>query len=94
MAEPIQIPRYIDDPVHFLLWTVDDVAPIGFGLMVGMFVGSPLTYTAIGWMFSSFYKKFRDRNADGFVLHFLYWQGLTPSKSKRAPNPFKRKFLP
>lgn len=92
--KPVEIPRYIDDPVHFLLWTVDEVTPIALGLIVGMFVGSPLIFAGIGWGFSSLYKRFRESHADGYVLHFLYWNGFMPSKSKTAPNPYKRLFLP
>ncbi|TYA55339.1 conjugal transfer protein TraL, partial [Vibrio cholerae] len=26
--EPVNIPSYIDDPPHFLLWSADEMAPI------------------------------------------------------------------
>lgn len=88
------IPRHIDDPLHVLFWSIDEVAPIGLGLVIGMFIGSPLLLAGIGWVFSTFYRRFRDAKPDGFALHFLYWQGLMPARGKTAPNPFIRSFRP
>lgn len=92
--KPVLIPRHIDDPVHVLFWSVDEVAPIGLGLVIGMFVGSPLMLAGIGWVVSTFYRRFRDSKPDGFAMHFLYWQGLMPAKGKSSPNPFIRIFKP
>jgi len=92
--QPIEIPRYIDDPVHFLLWSVDEVAPICLGLVVGMFVGSPGYFTLAGFALTNVYSRFRDSKPDGFPLHYLYWNGLMPTKCKMAINPFVRKFYP
>ena len=33
--EPVNIPSYIDDPPHFLLWSADEMAPILLGLRDG-----------------------------------------------------------
>lgn len=29
--EPVNIPSYIDDPPHFLLWSADEMAPFCWG---------------------------------------------------------------
>ena len=91
---PVEIPRHIEDPVHLLLWTIDEIAPIGIGLVIGIFLGAPLMYMGIGWGCSFFYKKFMDRHADGYILHVLYWYGLMPTRSKFSPNPFIKEFYP
>jgi conjugal transfer pilus assembly protein TraL len=92
--EQIEIPRHIEDPVHVLLWTLDEVAPIGIGLVAGLFVGSPFYGVLGGWAVAYFYKKFLNHSADGYVLHLFYWLGLTPTKARTTPNPFIKKYLP
>lgn len=37
--QPVRIPQYVDDPPHLLFWQADEVAPIGIGLVFGMFTG-------------------------------------------------------
>jgi conjugal transfer pilus assembly protein TraL len=90
----VEIPRYIDDPLHFMLWQADEIAPIGIGLFIGFYAGSPLLFAAIGAVMVHYYKKLRDSKPDGFVLHYLYWHGFVPSRSKSIPNPFVKKYLP
>ena len=94
MAETRELARYLDDPVHFLIWQVDEVAPIMMGLFIGLLAGSPILFTLIGMIFTYFYKTFRDSQADGFVLHFLYWHGFIGGKSRTTPNAFVKKYLP
>ena len=35
MSEPIKIPAYIDQPPHVMFWRLDEVMPIGIGLVAG-----------------------------------------------------------
>lgn len=92
--QPVEIPRYIDDPVHFLLWSADEIAPIGLGLVIGILAGSPAYFTLAGLALTSVYSRYRDSKPDGFALHYLYWQGLMKTKCKAATNPFIRRFYP
>lgn len=90
----IEIPRHIDDPVHFLLWSADEVAPIALGLFIGVLTGSPLLFAGAGWFIATLYSRFRDSKPDGFALHYLYWKGLMPTKARTTPNPYIRRFRP
>lgn len=92
--KPIEIPRYVDDPVHLFFWAIDEVAPIILGLVVGMFVGSPMIFAFVGILITKVYSQFRDSRPEGFPLHFLYWNGFMPTKSKLATNPFIRRYYP
>ena len=47
---PIQIPQYVDDPPHLLFWQADEVAPIGIGLVFGMFTGYAAVCTIGGFL--------------------------------------------
>lgn len=86
------LPRYVDDPPHFLLWSVDEFAPIGLGLLIGIMVGSPLMFLILGWISTGLYRRFRDGKPDGYILHWLYWRGFIPSKARTIPNPYMRRF--
>jgi conjugal transfer pilus assembly protein TraL len=46
--EPVSIPSYIDDLLHFLLWSADKMAPILLGLVIGIFTGSALVLCLLG----------------------------------------------
>ena len=90
----IRIPQYVDEPVHVLIWSVDEVAPIGLGLMVGILAGSPVMFMAGGIALSYVYRKFRDTSSDGLAMHFMYWHGLVPTSTRTSPNAHSRIYLP
>lgn len=91
---PVRIPQRIDEPPHFLLWSLDEIAP----LLVGMFFGVMLEQMAIclliGYIVTQAYKKYRDSHPDGFLLHMLYWAGMPITKSKCFKNPYARNYIP
>ena len=94
-VQPIRIPTRIDDPPHVLIWAVDEVAPMLIGLSFGMMIGEALICFLIGYLFTRFYKRFRDNHPDGYFLHLIYWWGLMPaSKARSMKNPFIRRYLP
>ncbi|EWY36151.1 conjugal transfer protein TraL [Skermanella stibiiresistens SB22] len=90
----IDIPRRIDAPRRLLLWTTDEVVPVAVGVMVGITVDRLLLCAAIGFVFVRFYRRFRDGRADGYLLHALYWAGITKPKGHSFPNPFVSRWLP
>ena len=97
MADPTEIPKYIDDPPLILLWRVDDLVPIVLCLVIGIFTGSPGTMfklIVLGVLLVRLYSKYRERRPDGHALHFLYWYGLLPLRGRITPNPFFRRWLP
>lgn len=70
--EPVNIPSYIDDPPHFLLWSADEMAPILLGLVIGIFTGNALVLCLLGLVTTKLYRRFRDGRPDGFILHAIY----------------------
>jgi conjugal transfer pilus assembly protein TraL len=92
--EPVEIPRYIDEPPHVLLWSADELAPVALGLVIGMLTGNALVLTLLGLAVTKLYRRFRDGRPDGYMLHGLYWSGLVPMKVLGAKNPFTRSYLP
>lgn len=94
MSENNEIPRLVDDPPHVLLWSAEELAPVAFGLAIGMVTGKALVFSLLGLLIAKVYRRFSDGHPDGFLLHALYWFGFIPSRSRTMPNPYARRYLP
>lgn len=92
--EPIEIPRYVDDPPHVLLWSAEELAPVALGMAIGMVAGQALLLTVLGLATAKIYRRFSDGRPDGVILHWLYWNGFTPTSNRTAPNPYIRRYMP
>lgn len=91
--QPINIPQYVDDPPHLLFWQADEIAPIGIGLVFGIFTGYAAVCTIGGFLLTRWYRKYRDDHPDGFMVHMIYWfTGMTGAKARTIPNSFIREF--
>jgi len=89
---PVEIPRYVDDSPHILLWSADELAPLIIGLVFGILLGQALIFTVAGLSLTKVYARYRDGRPDGFFVHALYWAGLLPTRARSIPNPFARRF--
>jgi len=90
------IPNYLDDPQQILFWEMDEFLLLammfGVGLMVN-FLGLMLVTGLIG---IKFYRKIKDRQANGFLMHASYWHtGLGSSETTPSSKPlsFIRRFF-
>lgn len=91
--EPIEIPRYVDDPPHVLLWSAEEMAPVFLGLAIGMVMGAAFMLFCLGLAVAKIYRRFSDGRPDGYMLHALYWFGFPiTGKAMSAPNPYIRRF--
>jgi len=91
--EPIKIPRYIDDSPQLLFWKADEAVPFILMLCVGIMIDHLGICLVIGYFFVKLFRKFRDNNPDGYVMHLMYWCGFMPFKSRIIPNAFSRRFI-
>lgn len=89
----VEIPQGIDDPPQVLLWDLTELAPIVLGLVVGMIANRAMLFLGIGLIAVYAYRRVRDRHADGFFIHALYWAGLPLKKARTLPNPFIRRYV-
>jgi conjugal transfer pilus assembly protein TraL len=92
--KPISIPQRIDDPPHLLLWRADELAPLLFGLVLGVLCTQVLLCLLAGFVLTHCYKRLRENRPDGYFLHLLYWFGLFVSRASSLRNPFIRHYLP
>lgn len=93
-VDAIRIPKRCDDPIHVMLWSLDEIVPILIGLTVGVMLGKALICTTVGFLMTNLYRKYQDSHPAGYLPHMLYWLGVFSSKSKTMRNPFIRRYLP
>ena len=92
--KPIFMPRNLDDQFMVFFWSADELLP-GFAVfIVGVLIDQKLICLAVALLATKFFRKMKEGNPDGFLLHALYWIGLIGGKhAKTTPNPFIREFL-
>jgi len=93
-VENLDFPHHIDEPPTLLLWRMDDLMPLVLALVAGILVDRLTLALVLGALLSHGYRKFRDRQADGYALHLIYWIGLMPLAARSIPNPFARRYAP
>ncbi len=91
--DQIVIARYVDDPPHFLLWQVDELAPPVLGLMAGITADNVVVFLLLGFGCNFIYRRFRDNHPRGFLLHLAYYYLGMPLRGRCFPNPFIREFF-
>ncbi len=94
MPEPMAIPVEIDSPQQVLLWSVDEFAPFMIFLVAGNFLNHFFLGLGIGWVVSHLYRRFKNTRPDGYLMHLLYWVGLTTLKEVTWVNPYQREYMP
>lgn len=57
--EPVAIPKTIDDPIHLLLWSADEIVPFMVCMLTGMLIDQFIPALAIGAIAVKFYCRFR-----------------------------------
>lgn len=95
MSEPTKIPDYIDQPPHVMFWRLDEVMPIGIGLVAGILLAQLIICTVVGLLLARFYRRFCDNRPDGYLLHAIYWYwGAISWKPVRSmPNSYEKEFV-
>ena len=90
---PLYMPRYLDEPMTVLMWPADEVIPVIACLSVGILIQQKLICVVIGIVAMRFFRKMKEGNPDGYLLHALYWAGLIKGNARTLPNPFIREFM-
>lgn len=90
---PLFMPRHLDEPMTVFLWPADEIIPVLACLAVGILINQKLICLIIGIIAMKFFRKMKEGNPDGYMLHALYWSGLMTGKARTMPNPFIREYL-
>lgn len=86
-----RIVRYIDDPVSFFFWDLDEVVVFSTFMVMG-FLTDTLTYLIIiGILLSFALSKVKQSRSEGFFMHILYWVGFY--RLRGCPPSYIREFV-
>jgi len=94
--ERVSLPRHVDAPQRFLLWTVDQAIPflliVGLGIFLNMLMLSIIAGVAVSYYFN----RYKESRSDGYIRHMFWWYGMaaTGSKVRSVVNPFMRRIFP
>jgi len=88
----LRMPRHVDDPKQILVMTIDEVVPIGAGLITGVVIDKMWICLLVGIALARIQRRYIDSRPDGFLLHVLYWNALVPlgKNARSAPTAFKK----
>lgn len=90
-----QIPNYLDDPQQLLFWEFDEFILLSIMFAIGIMADHLGMLLAAGLFLVKIYKKFKDRQSNGFLIHAFYWNAGINAKDKfptSIPLPFIRFF--
>lgn len=91
-----RIPNYLDDPQQLLFWEFDEFILLSIMFGIGIMVNYLGSMILVGLVGIKFYRKIKDRQANGFLLHILYWYaglGASESTPTSMPLAFIRRFF-
>ena len=93
--EPVKIPDGIDEFPNVLFWRLDEVFPIGVGLIAGVLLAQLTICLVVGLVLARIYRRFTDNKPDGYLLHAVYWfMGALNFKDRRSmPNSYEREYI-
>jgi conjugal transfer pilus assembly protein TraL len=90
------IPNYLDDPQQILFWEFDEVILLSIMFSIGIIVNQLSVLIIIGLIGIKFFRKVKDRQANGFLQHAVYWYtgiGSTDKGITSKPLPFIRRYF-
>jgi conjugal transfer pilus assembly protein TraL len=93
--KPLKMPRTLDEQMYVLFWTADELLPGLFIFIVGVLIAQKLICLVIALVITKLFRKMKEGNPDGFLLHAGYWYGLiSGGRTFSMPNSFIREFVP
>lgn len=91
----LRMPRDLDDQMYVLFWTTDELLP-GLAIFVlGVLINQKLVCLLIALAITKLFRRLKEGNPDGFLLHLGYWYGvIAERRAYSMPNAFIREFVP
>lgn len=88
--QELKLPRTLDDPPQFLLWSADEIIPIILAILFGIMTDHFFAFLLVGFVMWRVMRRFKESRPEGYMLHLLYWIGLPIGKARLLPNPYRR----
>jgi conjugal transfer pilus assembly protein TraL len=91
-----KIPNYLDDQQQVLFWEFDEFIILSLAFGIGIMIRYLTTLILVGLVAAKIFRRMKDRRANGFLIHFVYWHTGMASIDKiptSRPNPFIRRFF-
>lgn len=79
----IRFPKWADNPAQFLLWEIDEMAPMAFCFIIFLPARSLITGLIIGIILTRIYIHFKNTLPAFFYLHYLWFWGIYKPKTKK-----------
>lgn len=90
--EALALPRHVDEPPVMLMWTADEVGCFFFIFIMGFMLEQIILSLIISYFVVKTVRRFKNIKPNGFLIHMLYWVGVTISDARTLPNPYERHF--
>lgn len=89
------MPRSLDEQMYVLFWSADELLPGLFIFIIGVLINQKLVCLLAALVVTKLFRKMKEGNPDGFLLHVGYWYGLISNpRAYSMPNAFVREFIP
>ena len=86
MNEKISIPEHLDEFEHYLVWQLDEIIFVTFGLIIGLMFRQPLWGLVFGYFIRAMYVKTRDGKPHGYIIHRTRELGFMPQKIDKGTS--------
>lgn len=92
--EKYSIPQYIDEPVKFIIWTVDEVLAfiVPVGLATAVF-NQPLMGLLVASLLCFGLRKVKGEQGHYFMFHLMYWLLPDTKQLKATPPSYVRELI-
>ena len=90
--EALALPRHVDEPPVMLMWTSDEVGVFFFLFIMGFMIEQTLIALVLGYFAVKMMRRFKNTRPNGYLIHILYWAGVSVSEARTLPNPYERNF--
>ena len=87
MTEENYLLNRLDRPLRFLGINKDEAFTFIGPIMVGFFMGYPVTSVVGAVTFLSLYRAFKKKNEGSHLIHAIYWHFPTSRKAMRLYVP-------
>lgn len=90
--EALALPRHVDEPPVMLMWTSDEIGAFFLLFITGFMLEQVIISLILGYFAVKLMRRFKNTKPNGYLIHILYWVGVSVSESRTLPNPYDRNF--